>query len=658
VAILHLPSFAGGIALEGAQDTKRADEMLVCEEFDIGARGALVAASGLEDYSTMKDTVPATLARVIACGSVIGAASTVENTRAFVVGDGTFGGVARYALARVSASNAGATTTAVPLISAATPANQHAQVSLVPFSYTSAAGVEMRPVFVCIGPREHAGGPAAWPGLYVSYVDGAGVEQLEPISKFDALGTGALGEFLGGTNGKQLYFRGVGLYNGHGIGWGFDDTASTKEGPARAMFSNPTNPLKWGNDDKAASGADRAFTDSDAIPIGDVGEVIRAGYVWRGRFWFGTSRQLHYLEGRGRDSFLTDGSRGVRNSASVVGPYALKEAPDSHLYGVQSGTGLWRYDGASFEMVGKKLRDVYGHSLYYWDHLWNDPTWGGGGYPGPTNIDLVWLLPLEDERQVWVVIPYTNAAAGYGSGSDTVVLKYHVDTGGWTRQVFAGLILLAGCEIPKNAKAMRTVFVTALSGVTLRRYGHRDTLTDSPPMPARAPAMEIEWTPYGPDGKGVDRRCYLTLDWESASSLPLTLKVTRTVDGDAGTSADGLDAATNRVTVTIGTAGHASPEEGDCWLDTRGTDGNLGNGVAGTLVRRTNDYVFKRYRRGAWTLAPGAGQRGTRATIALPMFSVRGARVKLRVEQIAAAGRWSLEGLGLRPKAVQEGGAV
>jgi hypothetical protein len=285
------------------------------------------------------------------------------------------------------------------------------------------------------------------------------------------------------------------------------------------MFCNQGNPLKWGNDNQG-SGAARSYTDSDAIILGDAGEIVRAGLKWNGRLWFGTNRELHYIAGYGRNTFLTDGANPVAKSQNVIGPHTMIEGPDRLLYGV-SDQGLWAFDGSTFEPHWRRLVSFDKHSTGWWDLIWTDPS-RVVGYPSRTNQDLVWMAVDWDAEQVIVGIPYCDATAGSGYGLDTVLIKFHIRGGGFTRQVFPGVQYTAAGYHRREAqeREVRLLGTGTAGQVALKRYGYQATPITSPILPTTLPRVKFgPYLPFGPDGDGVLRRAYLTLAWEAVASL-------------------------------------------------------------------------------------------------------------------------------------------
>ncbi len=653
---LHVPTFVGGVVLEGGAESRGINELLEADSLEIDRRGPLVAASDRSDYTTLLDLSAAPWSRLygilsmaipgavqsIAIGEGIGPSFNLEYIMNFFARSGA---ASTTPFAPDGANFFQFTPPFLPF----TPSGNGVIVTGVTFPgvFDVATAVPPEQVtvsLVCLGAREGAT-PRSAPGLHVLMANPPGVEVVAyPIGMFEALGTGVLSaDYPGGTEAKHLFPRGILGYNNHVLAYGFDeaDTANG-EGPNRVMFCNLGKPIKWGNDNQGAAGTDRAFTDSDAIVLGDQGEIIRSGRAWAGRAWFGTDRGLHFIGGYGRDSFLTDGAQPIARSYNVVGPNLI-EGPDKLLYGV-GDQGLWGFDGSTFAPHFRKLVDFSGRSSGYWDLIWTDPTASAAAYPGRTNQDLVWTAADYERRQVLVGIPFCSASAGYGSGLDTVVLKLHVDNGGFTRQVFSNVALTAAGYFRREGQMPDTRFLgTATAGeVTVERYGHRSSATTPPVMPERLPVAEFGWySPFGADGAGVIRRGYLTLAWEDADALPLVFAVTTTIDQNTVDS----------FALTVGPDAPGSPAQGDLWLDTSESDPSIGNGSSTGTVPARGGYLLKTYSAGAleWSVVPGQGGSGTRATMQLPLTRVTGTRVTVRARCVAAAGRFQWEGLGLNP---------
>lgn len=660
---LHIGGFGGGVVLAGGADQLRIDELGAADALEIGPRGALVCSSDLSDYVTLQgdnhtdaialhhlfevtgmnfsylgaigealDTVPANRYYLWLCAkhgaaSPVGPSAIIDPHAVLVTPQAEGCVVTDAAWPGIIELNAGG----------GLPGNQFSNVH-----------------FVCLGARE--GHPptsvtAQCFGLWAILFNPTTsfFESIDQIKLYDALGTGAWGELpigggAAGTQAIQLWFRGIVSYNNFLFGYGFDSADVTNgNGPARVMFSNLGNPLKWGNDNQGAVGTDRKFTDSDAIVIGDPGEIIRGAIKIFGKLFFGTSRGLHFIAGYGRDSFITDGATPVMRAYNVVGPNAMIEGPDKKLYAV-GDQGLWSFDGAGLpEALFTKGRDYTGRSPGYWDLLWTDAT-QNDNYPGRTNMDLVWMAVDWDRQQVLVGIPFCDATNGFGKGTDTVVIKYHVLTGGFTRQVFAGVAYTAAGYFRAQGQTSGTSFFgTATNSIkTVRRYGYKATNNATPALPSPLPSVSFgPYAPYGPDGQGPLRRLYLVLAWDAAGSLPIVFALTYKIDGST----------VDTPTLTIGASAPGAPADGDLWLDTSQTDTNLGNATAGSITPATGGYLLKRYRASVtgWTQIYGLGMQGQRATIPLPVTRRRGTRIVLKVACTTAGARFQFEGLGLNP---------
>lgn len=661
---LHVASFGGGVLLAGSAEQRHIDELLAADSYEIGPRGALIAASDVTPYVTLNDNKVGTPLAVIRihglaavsgfgqatvmgiCEGLDGFAPVVYLVDSFV----RQGAVSPIGIGSIVTNMAGADFVAIPSGILATTATFPGL-----FHYKAGAGpiVPINITLFCFGAREGFA-PNVAPGLYVaiSQPSAPGLAGLFPMGKFDALGTGAIGELnvlapnTPGTKAQQLFARGVITYNNHAFCWGFDSAdASHGDGPTRVMFSNLGNPLKWGNDNvdaafipPATPGVDRLFTDSDAIVLGDAGELVRGAIKIFGKLYFGTNRALHYIAGYGRDSFLTDGATPVMKAFNIVGPYAMIEGPDKLLYGV-SDQGLWSFDGVGApNPLFLKLVDFDQRSRGYWDLIWTDNTRVANNYPGMTNQDLVWMAIDWDRHQVLVGIPWCDATLGYGYGTDTVVVKYHTQTGGFTRQVFAGVQYTAVGYFRHESQQPETRFLgTATAGqTTVQRYGYKIAPADSV-MPASLPVATVgPYAPYGPDGRGSLRRIYLTLAWAAAVSLPIVFQISTTWD----------QKTSDNYALTLGPSAPGAPLTNDLWLDTSGTDTNLGNGTAGVLTASFPAYLLKRWTGTAWQQLAGLGTNGTRATIRLPMDPRNGTRLTVTAQCTSAAGRFQLEGLG------------
>lgn len=658
--MIRLGNFGGGVVIEGSADQRRVTELAQADAVDIGTRGALTVTSGPSDYTTLVDmaTVNLPITRLHGIvGSTNAAMAVVAEGEGTPIG--TPAGDAYLVYPSVPRSGAGDPySSCQPVVTAISVATGSGTLfapipeGIVVTGATFAGRFGFRRFIggvttlysiylVNLGAREGTT-PRSAPGLHVIGV--SSVSSPVPIGQWDALGTGLFTpDFAGpGTNGQQLYFRGIIPYNNHVFGWGFDSADTVDgEGPNRVMFCNLGDPTKWGNDNIAAEGTDRAYTDSDAIVLGDAGDLIRAAIVWNGRLWFGTNRGLHFIAGYGRESFLTNGATPVMRAYNVVGPGALIEGPDRLLYGV-GDQGLWKFDGNGVpEACFEKLRDQSGFSEGYWDLLWTDDTEPLGAYPGATNRDLLWMATDHESQQVLVGIPWCDAETGYGPGTDTVVLKYHVRTEGFTRQVFSGVqYTAAGYFRAEGGEPDVRMLGTATAGeASLQRYAYKAALDTAPVLPD--PLPELLFGPYalfGPEGRGVVTRCYITIQWDA---LPLVFACVVSVD----------DVAVATFTLTIGATAPVGPSEGDVWLDTAQSSTSIGNGTAATGIPAAGGYLAKVYNDGDWAAIPGMGGVGTRATVPVPLVRRMGTRLSLAMTTTSAAGRFTVEGLGFEPGA-------
>lgn len=653
----HLSDFGGGVVLAGSADTRKVNEVARADSVDIALRGALVAASDVTDYANVTDQNGAPLSSVLGIVPMSG----FNTGDVFVIGEGASNRSASSYLHGRVAGTGGGNVAYDNAFGPIPPVQVLAEgVYVTSFSFPGQFDVRFgaQPVaqisafFVNIGAREGTA-PRLAPGLYAIFAHPAGTAPTAtPINFFDSLGTGPDGQLnvdtsVQGAQSKQLYFRGVGVYNNHAFGYGFDANDTVYgEGSNRVMFCNLGAPLTWGNDNTDDQTIDRVFTDSDAIVLGDAGELIRASLSYNGRFYFGTDRGLHFISGYGRDSFLTDGSTPIMKAYNVIGPHALIEGPDRLMYGM-SDQGLWAFDGSGNpNPLFAKLRDINNRSNGYWDLLWHNPA-AGLGVPGNTNRDLVWMASDYDRQQVLIGIPYCNGVGGAGLGNDTVIIRYHVTTGGFTRQVFRNTILTAAGYFRRSGLQPETRMLGTAGNAhkNVMRYGFAATPAAAPVLPNRLPALEFgPYAPFGPDGQGVIRRGYMTVSWDGAGALPLVFRIQTTVD----------QSAVDNFLLTIGVSVSGTPSVGDLWLDTSETDTGIGNGSLTSAIPSVGGYLLKTWTGGMWIQLSGQGTRGTRATIPLPLTRRMGTRLTFAVSSLAAAGRFSVEGMGWEPGAGAE----
>ena len=643
MSILHVPSFSGGVILGGSADAQATTEVRQADNWDLGLRGQFMSAPTTSNFINVVDlgTTPQ-LVTPIASGTVK-YGNAPPQTLLVAYGANSVN-VPSILLCQVFLQQGGIPANGlVVALPSGIPTNTHGGVTVnrvpwvtfAPFPYVNVNGVQTQAFFVNIGGRYDDSYAREWPGLYVCWFNGTSYE-FDPISKYDSLGTGAVAMdadgFTGGTHAVQLHPRGIAAYNNFLFAFGFDNSETAQgDGPAHLMFSNIGNPFKFGNDNLGAAGTDRAFTDSDAINVGNGGESITALLSAMGNLWIGTNRGLHYLQGYGRDSFTTDGTTSVAAALDVTGPYGLIEGPDGHLYGLSS-RGLWRYVWqwhlSHIEHLYRKLIAFDNTSNGYWDLLA-----GSGAMPGSGNIDLAWLHSDVTRQQVWVVIPGCNATTGSGVGPDTVIIKYHVEGGGFTRQVLFGVLWLPFGEMRKGGAQSDLTVIPVSTGFTLQSYG------------GGAPGTGVlklgEYAPFGPDGDGIVRTFWLTLSWLSAGALPITATVTPLVDEQLLPSID----------LTIGSTAPMSPSDGDVWVDTSGSDANIGNATAGALIPATGDYLCKRWM-ASWNkfiiISSAGGMQGVRVTVPIAFRAVRGARNSFLISS-NASGIIQFEGLGLEP---------
>jgi hypothetical protein len=696
---LNVNNFGGGVVLAGAAGTRQISEVLDADSYDIGSRGALVCTSDATPYVVLDDVSDDPWSALYGLGSV----SILQLTAAVAIGVGDFedSGFTRRTgnydsptpgylfsvFMRTGAASpvpwsGGAYADAHPVAhyfggvvgtyDAPEPLPQGVVVTSAIFPglfwvrFAEAGGSppadaqQIALMLVCVGAREGTA-PNTAPGLYaLCFIPGTGPPLAVyacPIMRFDALGTGGAGllsvpvadggegQSKGGSNAIAMWPRGVIIYNDHAFIWGYDSSdLNYGDGPNRVMFSNLGAPLKWGNDNQNVAGVDRPFTDSDAIVLGDAGEIIRGAIKWNGKLWFGTNQQLHYIGGFGRDSFLTDGATPVAKAYNIVGPYALIEGPDRKLYGV-CDQGLWSTaDGENYAPLFLKLVDFNQQSRGYWDEIWTDLTQNPLTYPGTTNQDLVWMAVDWNRHQVVVGIPFCSIANGYGIGNDTVVIKYNVATGGFTRQVFPGVQYTAASYMRRAGQQpdVRLLGTATVGASTIDCYSQPPSAGEPNPMPTTLPSATIgPYAPFGPNGKGVLRRAYLTLSWMNAASLPIVFQLSTTID----------EAAVDSFGLTISPTVPAGPAFGDLWVDTSQTDPSIGNETSTSTIVARGGYLLKTWQSSGWVMVAGMGNQGARSLIPMGLTRIAGTWYTLSLNCTSAAGRFQIESFADNPGA-------
>ncbi len=239
-------------------------------------------------------------------------------------------------------------------------------------------------------------------------------------------------------------------------------------------------------------------------------------------------------------------------------------------------------------------------------------------------------------------IPFCDATLGYGRGEDTVVLKYHPRTGGFTRQVYEGVIYNAAGYFREegNKPATRWMLTGDVGQVLVQRYAYQATDATSPVMPDPLPTFSAgPYALFSPDGAGVVPRAYLTLSWLSAASLPLVFTILVTMDG----------VTVSNYTLTVGPTAPVAPVQGDVWVDTSGTNTSIGNASAGLNIPADGGNLAFIRNASAWIHLAGLGATNTRQTIPLPLTRKSGARIMVTATCTGAAGRFTVEGLGWEP---------
>lgn len=650
---LIIPHFSGGVVRNVPPDNRGVNELRDAVGVDLGPRGDLRPAATTTPWFLLTDESVGALPWEAVFG--LTASQWAQGPVCIAIGAGyitTIGDQRAFTAALFTpvTGTSAPTVTAftLPLIGYSRPV-QGALVTFASFPYVDSSGTQVRPTFFNLGPRSGLF-PREAPGLSVLTFDGSSTYARNQIVQFDALGTGAQGEYTGGTHAVQLYFRCIAAYNNHLFGAGFDNSDSTNgDGPSRLMFSNVGNPFKWGNDNQAAVGTDRAFSDTDAITVGEAGEVIQCLYASAGALWIGTNKGLHYLRGYGRNSFTTDGTTRIADALDTIGPSAMIEGPDGLLYGV-STRGLWRYAGGQVEHLYRGLVDPDGQSVGWWDCIWSDAS-ATDDFPGRTNADLVWMYVDPDTQAVCVVIPFCDATVGVGKGTDTLMIKFHVETSGFTRWVStAGDAFSAGAVVKRDSQVPAAILLgNAQSTSTIERYAFR-LYPFSVPAATDTSVAFGPYAPFGPTGVGVLRTAYVTVSWRDLAAGDVGLVLTPTIDGTS----------LSPLAVTISATAPSSPVDGAYWVDAAGTDTVLGSPVGRLLLKRWssawNSWELITRLNGAALVdvtVPATPSTTTtvqsgRATVPLSFAPVRGTRIGFTATW-SGGERAVLEAIGMGP---------
>ena len=247
---LHVAAFGGGVVLEGAADTRKIDEVLQADAIDIGPRGALIATSDVTPYVVLNDgaSVPAAWSKLYGLFSMMPGTAFVQMV---AIGEGqarvdafspygpayivrTFDREGDASPVTGTAADFNLLSTAATLSAPTVPLANGAQVTYVAWPGVfklPTAGVGLWNLsFLCLGAREGVSPEAVSAfGLWaVGQVVGSLGTFVFPISQFNALGTGTLGDGVTptdiGTHAQQLFFRGIVAWNDFLFGWGFDSS--------------------------------------------------------------------------------------------------------------------------------------------------------------------------------------------------------------------------------------------------------------------------------------------------------------------------------------------------------------------------------------------------------------------------------------------------
>jgi hypothetical protein len=387
------------------------------------------------------------------------------------------------------------------------------------------------------------------------------------------------------------------------------------------MFSNLGNPLKWGNDNIALSA-----------------RIALLGHRRDSRRRLGRSHHRAALRaGQTLDrhqprTALASGLRPrlVHHRRHDVGrqlagrhrPERARGRPGQESLRLLVARALGLVDGELVEHIYRKLVDpnetlarLLGSDLVRRDAR-------GGTYPGRTNADLVWLLSVPSLNQLWVVIPFCNAAAGAGFGSGHRHHQVPHATGGFTRQVFLNKSFTSWRRRQAERGQPDTILFVNSPAVPTRTRSTAIASARRRRSPAAAPMSIVagEYSPFGPDGSGVCREAFLTLSWENVAALPVVVTLTPFVDQQQ----------LENVVLSIQAAAPGRSGDGDLWLDTSNTDTNLGNSTAGAYPA-AGDYVLKRWMNELGQVGDRARRRrreGHARDVPIAFRPVRGTRIK------------------------------
>jgi hypothetical protein len=639
--VLNVSAFEG-VMLAGSPLTRKISQLDACENYEIGLGGQIQIASMPTDYLVLNDQAnptPNPWTRIYG----LFAGRFQQKVVLYAVGQGTsFGGPPVHFMGHFTPRGESSPVNPLNIVNFDPNVNVWGFiVTACTFPYVT-TGQQFLTLFN-VGARG-AQNPRDAPGLWAISDNGQTLQQVKSLGI--------------GTNAVPLYFRGIEVYNNMVFGYGFDNSDATHgDGPNRLMFSNVTFPLLWGNDNISKATPNRPFTDSDAVPVGSGDEAIRGLRAARGRLWIGTNRGLHYIEASGRQSIKQDGGSVSRVTGSLgcIGPNAMCQGPDGKLYYV-SPQGLCVveqptiYSPPIVNNLGAKLWDGAGHSRDWWDLIWFDQTASILGYPGQTNQDLVSIMVDQDMHTIRIVIPYCDPFTGYGPGTDTVMINYHVSSGGFSRVIMQSNAFTGSLYLPREQTTLGGMFLARSSGIgtNIQRYAFRNSQADDAPLPPNGGVAKFRHGPvylFGAEGEGTDQKFYLTVSWKVGVEPDFEFGVAVEVDGNP----------IPPLTITIG-AVQPDGGNGDMWVDTSNLDTSLGNATAGTSIKANNGFQIKRYvpTWGKWVRVPGGGQQENRVTIPIAVQSQLGNYMRVEVSMLNANAPHQIEVLGYQPAILKE----
>ena len=112
-----------------------------------------------------------------------------------------------------------------------------------------------------------------------------------------------------------------------------------------------------------------------------------------------------------------------------------------------------------------------------------------------------------DRRQVVVGIPFCNTIRRIRRAApNTVLITYHVDTGGFTRAIVPDAVHAGGVPAREGAAAALELrrAPRPRNIARCRYYGSRRTMASSPVLPTVLPTVTMGYyAPFGPDGRGT-----------------------------------------------------------------------------------------------------------------------------------------------------------